>query len=121
MSAEIIKVLDYLCTKFGVVIDWTAENVWPQVLDFIGRYQTYAVTKHCISMVLAIIISVFCCIIFKKMSEIDLDGCDIFIQGVCIIGIFVCAAIFITNIFSAVEWGIVPEIKFIEILSTYMD
>lgn len=31
MSEEIIKVLDYICEQLGIAIDWTAENVWPQV------------------------------------------------------------------------------------------
>ena len=35
MSEEIIKVLDYLGEQLGIVIDWSSENVWPQVMDIL--------------------------------------------------------------------------------------
>lgn len=31
VSKQIIEVLDNLCEKFGVVIDWNAKNVLPYV------------------------------------------------------------------------------------------
>ena len=31
VSSEIIKVLEYLCGKFGIAIDWTQENILPYV------------------------------------------------------------------------------------------
>lgn len=31
ISDEIIKVLDDLCERFGIVIDWASENVVPQL------------------------------------------------------------------------------------------
>lgn len=42
-SKEIIDVLDYLCGKFGIAIDWTSENVMPYLEDLCGRYIQYEV------------------------------------------------------------------------------
>lgn len=42
-SQEIINVLNYLCQKFGIVIDWTSENVMPYLEDLCGRYIEYEV------------------------------------------------------------------------------
>lgn len=42
-SKEIINVLDYLCTKFGIAIDWTSENVMPYLEDLCGRYIEYEI------------------------------------------------------------------------------
>lgn len=42
-SKEIIDVLDYLCGKFGIAIDWTSENVMPYLEDLCGRYINYEV------------------------------------------------------------------------------
>lgn len=39
MSQEIIKVLEYLSNQLGIAIDWTSENVWPQVIEILGRYR----------------------------------------------------------------------------------
>jgi len=121
MSAEIIKVLDYLCDKFGIAIDWTAENVWPQVLDFIGRYQAYAITKHCVGMIFCVVAIIASIFIIKKVIKYDLDGFEIFVSVVLGVVSLVCIGVAISQIFSAIEWGIVPEIKFTEMLSGYLD
>ena len=42
-SNEIINVLDYLCGKFGIAIDWTSDNVMPYLEDLCGRYINYEV------------------------------------------------------------------------------
>lgn len=39
MSQEIINVLNYIGEKIGIAIDWTADNVLPQVLDILNRYR----------------------------------------------------------------------------------
>lgn len=121
MSAEIIKILDYLCAKIGITIDWTAENVWPQVLDFMGRYQTYAITKCCVSAVFCIIAIIAAIFIIKKISQYDLEGFDIFCSTVLGIASFVLIGVGISQIFSAIEWSIVPEIRFVEMLSGHMN
>ena len=33
MANEIIKVLDELCNKFGIVVDWTDQNVFPYIQE----------------------------------------------------------------------------------------
>ena len=43
MDNKIIETLDYLGEKIGIAIDWTAENVYPQVLNFMARYKTYEI------------------------------------------------------------------------------
>ena len=48
MSEEIIKVLDYLGEQLGIAIDWTSENVWPQVMDILGRYRLLEIISTCI-------------------------------------------------------------------------
>lgn len=42
-SGEIVNVLDYLCGKFGIAIDWTSDNVMPYLEDLCGRYINYEV------------------------------------------------------------------------------
>lgn len=42
MSNEIIKVLDAICDKFGLAIDWTSQNVMPyveQLCEHIVQYE----------------------------------------------------------------------------------
>lgn len=38
ISVQVIEVLEYLCEKFGIAIDWTQENVMPYVETLIDKY-----------------------------------------------------------------------------------
>jgi len=42
-SQEIITVLDYLCKKFGIVIDWTSDSIMPYLEDLSVRYIRYEI------------------------------------------------------------------------------
>ena len=56
--AEIINVLNYIGEKIGIAIDWTAENVWPQVLDILGRYRIFQIVGYSIWLVVFAILAV---------------------------------------------------------------
>lgn len=43
MSEEIIKVLDNLCAKFGIAIDWTSENVVPYLEQLAKKFINYEI------------------------------------------------------------------------------
>ena len=38
VSKEILNVIDGLAERFGVIIDWSKENVYPQVVDLCERF-----------------------------------------------------------------------------------
>ena len=57
MDNKIIETLDYLGEKIGIAIDWTAENVYPQVLNFMARYKTYEIVID----IMWILIALGCC------------------------------------------------------------
>ena len=42
-SSQFIEVLDALCEKFGIAIDWTSKNVMPYVTDLAARIITYEI------------------------------------------------------------------------------
>lgn len=42
-SSQFIEVLDALCEKFGIVIDWTSQNVVPYVTDLATRLVSYEI------------------------------------------------------------------------------
>ena len=42
-SSQFIEVLDALCAKFGIVIDWTSQNVMPYLTDLAARIITYEI------------------------------------------------------------------------------
>ena len=42
-SSQFIEVLDALCEKFGIVIDWTSQNVMPYLTDLATRLISYEI------------------------------------------------------------------------------
>lgn len=56
MSNEIIKVLDHLCDKFGIAIDWSSNNVMPYLQDLMVRITKYAIYTNILWLVMSILI-----------------------------------------------------------------
>lgn len=42
-NSQFIEVLDALCEKFGIVIDWTSQNVMPYLTDLATRFISYEI------------------------------------------------------------------------------
>lgn len=69
MSEEIIKVLDNLAQRFGIVIDWTSQNIMPYIQNLMGRYMQY----HIASIILALILEIMGIFIFIKVLKSALN------------------------------------------------
>lgn len=52
MAEEIIQVIDALCSKFGIAIDWSAENVIPYITELSSRYANYVIVSNAIYLVI---------------------------------------------------------------------
>ena len=141
MSEEIIKVLDYLAQQLGVAIDWSAENVWPQVTDILGRYRLFELTTTSFWIAIEIAMLVFALITFKSMFKnymtFKKNGETNFwwfrsYGSTCLtgFGVVTMAAGILCAIFSLVglphdieevfRWAIVPEIQYLEMLKGLM-
>lgn len=126
MENKVIEVLDYLGEKFGIAIDWTAENVWPQVTEFMGRYTMYEIIRAAVWVVIGlIVISVAATFLVKAATGLCNSGSfwwhhdDAAIITLIIStiasGVFIVVVLF--NIFEIIGWATVPEMKFIETIS----
>ena len=65
-SEQTISILDYICNKFGVVIDWTSDNVWPMVEMLAGKYIRWEIASSILWIIL-FFISIIICIIGIKL------------------------------------------------------
>ena len=141
MSEEIIKVLDYLGEQFGIAIDWTSENVWPQVMDILGRYRLFELVSTGFWLIMEVIMVFSAFLILKRMAKdytkIKADQEDNFwwrrrygdneITGfgwaLFIFSLFLGVTSVITipiDIGEMFKWLIVPEIKYLEMLKGLM-
>lgn len=69
MSDEIIKLLDDLGRRFGIVIDWSSENVMPYLKDLMSRYVNYEVMTSVVWIVVALIVIIGCSIGISAINK----------------------------------------------------
>lgn len=110
MSTEIIKILDAICDKFGLVIDWTSQNVTPyveQLCEHIVRYELSSSILYILIAILAIVLAIG---IYK--GDEDYVG---FSAIICIVAfIVICKQLF--DILAATTF---PEKILIEFMQQY--
>ena len=142
MDNKIIETLDYLGEKIGIAIDWTAENVYPQVLNFMARYKIYEIIANCIWIIFAIgcMFMTYLCIkkyvipartkaIAEKQSNFwfeythwnsgDTCGLQIVAGGLIVFMIvmsIISAFLFICSISDIIKWIVIPEAQFYDML-----
>lgn len=128
-SKEIITVLDYLCSKFGIAIDWTSENVMPYLKELCERYISYEVFTSVAWIVIIIaitgIIAIPLSITHKKASASGWYD-DISIVAITFWVLFVAMAIvsiFVvcTQVFDIIECYTIPEKTILEYLKYLMN
>ena len=136
MNNKVIEVLDYMGEKLGIAIDWTAENVMPQVMEFMGRYQIYAIVENAIYIIMCIISVIIGIAFIKKMFKgiatkdhdnmwYELSCCTdgvipIVITIGCVIAIGFIISDLVNHVFDIAKWTLIPEIQFIETCSEYL-
>lgn len=70
VSEQIIQVIDALCEKLGIAIDWTSENVIPYIETLCKKLITYEIATSIAWIVIMILMSVGSIIAAKKLYPI---------------------------------------------------
>ena len=120
MSDAIIKVLNELCDKFGIAIDWTSDNVVPYLQDLMVRYSKYICYTSIMWLVIGLIIMVvFAVLLYKHLKQDYAEGFIAFLLG-C--GILLGAWDVVNQVIDIIEITTIPEKAIIEdIRSTMYD
>ena len=141
MSQEIINVLNYLGEQLGIAIDWSAENVWPQVMDILGRYRLLEIIFTCmwifaeaVFVVVSLIAIVKCLKASARIRKTKEDNfwwyrgySSTWMSGAGAIitilsAVFGGSSLFILpmDVGKLLKWIIVPEIQYLEMLKGLM-
>ena len=78
MSDEIIKILDALAEKFGIMVDWSQQNIQPYLQDLMHRVIQYNLATGVIWVIFYISIMAICLFVIKKNNKkfrFDKYGC----------------------------------------------
>ena len=127
VSGEIIKVLDDLCRRFGIAVDWTSENVLPYLQDLCTRYIQYEVFTSIAWCALPLIVFVVSGLLWaisgiacKKVGS-DTAECVCFISKIVffatmVIGFLICSS----QAFDIIECYTIPEKVILEYIKTLL-
>ena len=67
VSEQIIQVINVLCEKFGMAIDWTSENVIPYVMTLCGKLVAYEIWTSVAWIVFMLVLCLIAGIATKKL------------------------------------------------------
>ena len=116
MSDEIIKILDDLGRRFGIVIDWSSQNVMPYLKDLMSRYIDYEVMTSIAWIVIGAIMLVGGIIFTIIFVENDCDCAPLISLGVAI-----CGAVMIgVQVFDIITCYTIPEKVIIEYINSLL-
>lgn len=135
VSEQIIEVLNALCEKFGVAIDWTADNVLPYVESLCVKLITWEIWTSVYWIGLMTLLFVIFLFVSKKITKQYIkardDGDDLdaefgwFLGAICswiVFGIIAITSMFVIgiqthNIITCVTF---PEMMLVEKIQSLM-
>jgi len=138
-SDEVIKLLDDLGERFGVVFDWTQENVAPFISQLTRNIVTYKLVASILAAGLALaFVSTSIFLLLKENKRIKLFDyitarernayCGYFVNGggraacaiLLILAVIGIAITFIVNLFVIVKCATLPELVIFECLKAVL-
>ena len=109
-SSQFIEVLDALCDKIGIAIDWTSQNVVPYVTDLAARIITYEIWTSAAWIVIVAILFLIAWKMTKNMCKADTFDDEWFFGWFVRILIGVsCFIIIVFQVFDIIEAVALPE------------
>lgn len=118
---QIIQVIEYIGQKFGIAIDWTAQNLVPVAEHLAGRIINWQIATSIFWMILCgvIVVAGIICVVFSINNDIDYDeGLVLFIGGILVslcFGIGLCV-----NIYNLIQCYCFPELAIFEYIQSFM-
>ena len=141
MSQEIINVLNYLGEQLGIAIDWSSENIWPQVMDILGRYRLMEIVYSCLWIVIQSAFIVYALVVFVKCFKASdkirttkqdnfwwysgytsnwLSSAGVVLVITAVISGVTSLCMLPMEVGDLLKWLIIPEVKYLEMLKGFI-
>ena len=114
LSDEIIKLLEYLCEKIGITIDWTSDNVFPYLQQLCEHFIKWEVGTS-IGWIVMAIVAVIAGLVFVKFA--DMDGFELVIFWLIVVAAIVVIGV---QVFDIIECYTFPEKVIHDYILSYM-
>ena len=121
-SSQFIEVLDALCEKFGIAIDWTSQNVMPYVTDLAARIIAYEIWTSAAWITIAAIVFLIAWKMTKRDCKADTFDDEWFLGWFVriLIGVF-CFITIVFQVFDIIEALALPEKTLYDFVMGLMD
>lgn len=111
VSDQIIQVLDALCKKFGMVIDWTSANVMPYLTTLCEKLVTWEIWTSVAWMAIAVVM-IAAGVVALVLSIKHIERLDPVAPILIVCSVIVCAAgigVLGSQIFDIIKCVTFPE------------
>lgn len=124
VSNQIIQVLDNLCEKFGLAIDWTSENVIPYLTTLASKLVSFEIWTSVAWLAFILVGFLAVILLIRKCRQIDvLDDAMLF--GIVVpFGLFgggIAIAGFISQIMDIIKCLTFPEMYVFEYIQNLIN
>ena len=85
ISDQIIQVLDDLCRRFGIVIDWSKETIAPYLEELATKFITFEIKTSWFWILLTAAITVIMWVLFAIFNHIDPDDCGVILGVIAVL------------------------------------
>lgn len=120
VSNQIVEVINTLCDKFGIAIDWGQKNILPYIQDLMSRYINYEIVTSAMWLIISIIAIISGILIVKKIHKRNVagvfDDADDFLECISIILMIIGVIVFFVQAYDIIECATIPELQLCEYL-----
>ena len=111
ISDQIIAILDDLCRRFGIIIDWTQDNIAPYLEELAAKFIAFELKTSWFWMYFILAITVVCWLMFIILSCVYGSGSEgAFIFILCsIVATIALFAVVGTQIYDIIACETFPE------------
>lgn len=125
ISEQIITIINDVCQKFGVAIDWTAENVMPYIEDLCSRYIQFEIHTSIAWIICCAAVTLLAGIIWAISAIVnahsygDLSKCTQYVS-ICVFWIALVVTILVgmCQVYDIIECYNLPEKVIIEYIES---
>lgn len=113
LADGIVKVVNDLCAKLGIVFDWTAENVWPKLQELMDKFINYKIALDWFGIIapFVLLIAFIILAVIAHKRDWDEDLCIFFdimigVTAVAAIIVAICSAVSLFRCYNFPEFEI---------------
>lgn len=117
ISSQIIEVLNDLCMKFGMAIDWSQENVTPYLQELAGKYISWEVATSWAWIVIGVIVILIGIALWIFECKTNVDD---FLYLIALVLFAFGAFIVVCQVFDILECKYFPEKAIFEYIKSFM-